>query len=357
MNRRGPGIFHAKTRALKVMLCFCLLGLGRFAFSDELVEMKKGKLAFSIRVPYETRDGFRAITNTLEKGRGLRKWWEFYQYDICTMNPDGSNLRKLTNNGLSRRPRWSHNRGMIAYISGVGSHQSLMVMGANGGNSKELIKKQYNIHQFQWSPAGDAILVAVEIDRAKDRLENWVVGIDGEGIQRWRSARFSKGWIRWDLDGKKVREPRNRFIDAIPDDVSWPKWSPSREYLTFITNGVLAIADVEASSTTGLWVLQRNGVPCEQIEEWSPDGKQVLFYLHSEICVATVERGKFTSYRNLSRFRGRDATWAPGGKQVAFIGKDQGGRRTSEIFTVDVLSGELEQMTHTNFDYFDLHWR
>lgn len=351
------GIHGTKTDVLQMTFCLCFLAIASFAFSDEIGGLNEGGLVFSIRKPYTSRDGFRAVTGTLEKGRGLQKWWEFYQYDICTMNPDGSGFRQLTNDGLSRRPRWSHDRGRIAYISGVGIHQSLMIMGADGGNSTELVKKQYHIHQFWWSPAGDAILVVVEIDRAKDRLENWVVSVDGERTQRWRSGRFAKGWIRWNPDGKKVKEPRNRFIDAMPDDVSWPQWSPSREYLAFITNGVLATADVEASSGTGLWVLQRNEVPCERIEEWSPDGKQVLFYLGGEICVATVERGKFTSYQNLSRFKGRDATWSPDGKQIAFIGQDQGRRRTSEIFTIDVTSGEMRQMTHTNFDNFDLHWR
>ena len=68
-------------------------------------------------------------------------------------------------------------------------------------------------------------------------------------------------------------------------------------------------------------------------------------------------RDDFKNYLNLSLYPGREATWSPDGSQVAFIGKDSDGRRTSEIFILDVGTGKMEQMTSTTYDYFDLHWR
>ena len=44
-----------------------------------------------------------------------------------------------------------------------------------GRENKRLIKRQYDIHDFWWSPLSHALLVVVEIDRPKDRLENWEV--------------------------------------------------------------------------------------------------------------------------------------------------------------------------------------
>ena len=61
-----------------------------------------GKLVFAIRKPFLHRDGFRAETGTLEKGRSTTKWWEFYQYDIGIMSPSGTDFRQLTDDGLSR---------------------------------------------------------------------------------------------------------------------------------------------------------------------------------------------------------------------------------------------------------------
>ena len=316
-----------------------------------------GKLVFSIRKPLEHRDGFRAATRTLEKGRGTDKWWEFYAYNVYSMHPDGTDFRQLTDDGFSRRPQWSPNREHIAYISGVDGAESLYVMREDGTENKQLVKRQHRIHDFWWSPLSEGILVVVEIDRARDPLENWVVTIDGESTKRWRTRQWAEGWLHWDAKGEKVKEPKKKLSEALPEGISWPEWSPDRKWIAFRTDGFLALAEPEVVGMTGSWFSQKDEPPCQRIEEWSPDGKQILFYTSGEICVATVEKGRFKSYRNLSRYKGRDATWRPDGSQVAFIGGDQGGRRTSEIFVLDVETGKMQQITSTSYDYFDLHWR
>ena len=315
------------------------------------------RLVFAVRKPFLHRDGFRAATGTLEKGRGTTKWWEFYQFDICTMNPDGTDFRQLTDDGLSRRPRWSPDGTLIAYISGVDEAEALYVMEADGAEKVRLVKKQYRIHDFRWSPRGGALLVVVEIDRPKDRLENWVVTVDGKSTKRWRTRRWAEGWFHWDVEGEEIKEPKNKLIEALPKGVKWPEWSPDRKWIAFTTEGFLALAQQEVVGTTGLWFLQRDEPPCQRIERWSPDGTKILFYASGEICVATVENGKFKSYQNLSLYRGRDATWSPDGGQVGFIGRDRGGRRTSEIFIMDVETGAMTQITSTSYDFYNLHWR
>ena len=71
-------------------------------------------------------------------------------------------------------------RERIAYISGIERSKSLYVMSADGTEKKQLIKREYDIHDFWWSPTSNALLVVVEIDRPKDRLENWEVTIEGK---------------------------------------------------------------------------------------------------------------------------------------------------------------------------------
>ena len=334
-----------------VLILFVMVSVAASA-ADEA-----GKLVFAIRKPSEHRDGFRAATRTLEKGRGTTKWWEFYEYNICTMHPNGTDFRRLTDDGFSRRPRWSPDREHIAYISGVDGAESLYVMRGNGTENERLVKRQHRIHDFWWSPLSQAILVVIQIDRARDRFENWVVTIDGESTKRWRTRQWAEGWLHWDKKGERVKEPKNRLIEALPEGVSWPEWSPDRKWIAFRTDGFLALAEPEVVGMVGSWFLQKDEPPCQKIEEWSPDGKQILFYTSGEICIATVEKGRFKGYRNLSRYRGRDATWRPDGSQVAFIGGDTGGRQTSEIFVLDVETGKMAQITSTSYDYFDLHWR
>ena len=316
-----------------------------------------GRFVFTFRKPHLHRDGFRAATGTVEKGRGTKKWWEFYQYDIGILSASGTNFRQLTDDGLSRRPRWSPDGTLIAYISGVDEAEALYVMNADGAEKARLVKKQFRIHDFRWSPRSDAILVVVEIDRPKDRLENWVVTVDGKSTKRWRTRRWAEGWFHWDAEGEKIIEPKNKLLEALPQGVRWPEWSPDRRWIAFTTDGFLALAQPEVVGTTGLWFLQRDEPPCQRIERWSPDGRQILFYTAGDICIATVEDGKFKDYQNLSLYRGRDATWSPDGSHVRFIGGDRGGRRTSEIFILDVETGAMTQITSTSYDFYNLHWR
>ncbi len=333
-----------------------VIGAFIFIFTAIVPVFAADKLVFAIREPFQQEDGFRATTRTLEKGRSTKKWWEFYQYNIGTMKPDGTDFRRLTEDGVSRKPRLSPDGERIAYISGMDEAKSLYVMWADGTEKKRLLKKQFAIHDIRWSPLSNAILVVLEIDRVKERLENWVVTVDGK-IERWRTKQWAEGWLHWDPKGEKVKEPHRRLLEVLPNGTRWPKWSPDAKWIAFTTEGHLALAAPEIVSMGRRWFLQRNEPPCENIEEWSPDGTQLLFYTSGEICVATIENGKFKSYLNLSLYRGRDATWSPDGSQIAFIGSDSNGRRTSEIFILDVETGKMQQITSTTHDYFELHWR
>lgn len=316
----------------------------------------RGKLVFAIKEPLQNEDGFRATTDTLEKGRGTSDWWEFHQYDIGIMNPDGTNFKRLTDDGLSRKPRLSPDGELIAYISGINGEKSLYMMWTEGTEKRQMLKKMYNIHDFWWSQTSHAVLVVVEIDRPKDRLENWEVLVNGD-VRKWRTRYWAEGWLHWDAKGEKVKEPNRRVLEVLPEGIQWPEWSPDKKWIAFMTEGVLALAEPSVVSMGRSWFLQLNEPPCTYIEEWSPNGKQVLFYTNGDICVANVEKGKFESYRNLSLYKGHSATWSPDGSQIAFVGADKNGRRTSEIFVVDVEIGSMQQITSTTHDFYDLHWQ
>ena len=57
------------------------------------------------------------------------------------MNPDGTDFRRLTDDGLSRNPRWSPDTERIAYISGVDGAKSLYVMWADGTKKSDSSKE------------------------------------------------------------------------------------------------------------------------------------------------------------------------------------------------------------------------
>ena len=194
-----------------------------------------------------------------------KKWWEFYQYNICTMHPDGTDFRRLTDDAVSRSPRWSPDGERIAYISGLDNAKSLYVMWADGTKKKRLIKKQYAIHDFWWSPLSHALLVVVEIDRPNDRLENWEVTVDGK-IKRWRSEQWAMGWLHWDVKGERVKEPKRRVLEVLPKGTKWPEWSPDRKWIAFTTEGLLALAEPDVVNMSRKWFLQHDEPSCGKLK-------------------------------------------------------------------------------------------
>ena len=322
-----------------------------------LAQSDDGKLVFSARKPLKTLDGFRAASGLLQRGRGEpANWWQFFAYNIYTLSPDGTGLQQLTDDGMSRKPRWSPDGRWIAYISGPENSQSLNVMDAGGDQKTELLEREFRIHDFWWSPSSHAILAAVETDRAVDPMENWVVTIDGESKQRRRMSAWAKGWFYWDAEGREVKEPSVKLIDALPEGVNWPKWSPDRRHIAFVTDRGLSLAEVETTSVTGTWYSQRDEPPCDVVEEWFSDGTRILFYAAGDVCIATVAAGRIDEVMNLSMSSGRHATWSPDGAQVAFVSRPSG-NKNFEIFVVKIETGDVTQVTYTNYDHFDLHWR
>lgn len=324
------------------------------AFSE--VVFAQGKLVFTMKEPLQTEAGFRGTVGRLEPKQNTDYWWDFYQYSICSMNPDGTDLKRLTTDGTSRRPRMSPDGERIAFISGYTGKISFNIMWTDGSENERYIKNVHFIHDFWWSPKSNAVLVVVEIDRDKDRFENWEVSVTGK-IKRWRSERFAKGWLHWDETGDKVITPHNRLLEVLPEGISWPKWSPDGKWIAFTFDRHLALAEPDVISFGRRWSLQNGEPPCDGVVEWSPDGKKILFYVRGEICIAFVNKGRFMGFRNMSLYRGRDATWSPDGQHIAFIGANTSGRRTNEIFIIDGKTRAMHQITSGLNDYYDLHWR
>jgi len=300
-------------------------------------------------------DGFRESVGMRGQRKQRKAWWETSIYNIYTLNPDGTGLTRLTEDGMSMRPKWSKDGRLIAYVSGAGSSQDLCVMNEDGSEKKELLKNQIKINDFWWSPDSSAILVSVET-RIQDKPEGYVVHVDGNHKERLGHPQWTKGWNHWDTYQAKLLNPHPRLLSALPQKVSWPKWSPDNRYIAFITEGGLAIANVEAVSTTGKWFLQRNEPPCDKIEEWSNDGKKVLFYANRYICSVEVEEDKLTNMTNLSMVHGWDATWNSDGTRIAFVSR-QAGRSNSDVYVMDADGSNQIRITYTNYNHMHLDWR
>ena len=157
-----------------------------------------------------------------------------------------------------------------------------------------------------------------------------------------------------------MKQPKTKLVEALSGSAaSWPKWSPDRRYIAFVsTRRRVSLAEVETVGATGQWFRRKDEPPCIEIEEWSPDGKRILFWVWNHICIATVSKGKIEAVVRLAPGNNWDATWSPDGNHVAFVripaGDDD---KNQEIFVIGIEDSQAVQLTYTNYSHFDLDWR
>lgn len=287
-------------------------------------------------------------------------WWQLYASNICSLNPDGTDFKQLTDDGISRSPKWSLDGKLIAYISGIGEDENLYVMQEDGSQKRVLLERQIEIKDFWWSPDSYAILVAVNTKKITDPMENWMVSIDGESKKRLGYSKWATGWNHWHASKAEIVNPNLKLISSLPKGADWPEWTPDGKYIAFITRldgeRRVAVAEVEGVISLRQWFSQLAEPPCDKIFEWTLDGKKILFSAASRICSAELRKGKLENFINLSGAYGNDATWNPDGSRVAFV-KGEPGRNNTEIYIVDADGSNSMRITNTNYNHGELDWK
>ena len=307
-----------------------------------------GKIVFT-KSEY-TREGFE---QAMSKQRGSKQgWWELYRRDICTINPDGTGLAQLTEDGISYRPDRSPVGQNIAFLSGPPPMVSLYIMGADGSNKQEYISSQRDIYDFDWSPDGTAILASVEV-RDSRIPETWIVPVgSGDSVKRMGSNKWALGWNHWAVAGAEVLNPDRRLIDALPEGVAWPEWSPDNKYLAFIHEGTLAIADLAIVGMPEDWRTSKLEPPCDRMGDWTRDGSKIMFFIRGNVCSINFDG---TGVVNLSMTGANDARWNSDGSQVVYTATD-GRKQNTEIFIMNADGSGHTQITNTNYFHMDVDW-
>jgi len=320
------------------------------AYATTFVQASEGKIVFT--KSELTRDGFREII--LKGIFSERIWWTFYRRSICTINPDGTGFKQLTNGGIDYHPQWSPDGEKIAFYSGTPQKLSLHVMNSDGSNRIALVNDLYDIHDFKWSPDGNKILVYVKTGSSVQTDETWVVtvaekpSVEYLGLRKW-----DRGWYHWASEGAVVLEPDRRLVDALPKQVEWPEWSPDKRYLAFIYDKKISLADTKVVGKPDRW---RQGVfdpPCNRLIKWSPDGSKFLFLGGDYVSSINFDGSGIS---NLSMSKATFACWSPDGKYVAYTATD-GRKENTEIFIMKADGTQHVQLTNSNYFHMDVDWR
>ena len=281
--------------------------------SDAMIAPKAGKVAFA-----SNRDG---------------------NWDIWTMNPDGSDPVNLTRDLASDlHPAWSPTGEQILFVSfrEEGKESSLYLMDAEGNNIRKVLDNWYSRSPATWSPDGKRIA----------SVRDGVLYI-----------------IR--LDDKSVVPVAETGFGSVGD----PAWSPDGTEIAFIylwrkQGYELRLLDVQTLKQKVV-LAQLETYPYKSYPTWSPNGNQIAFVLHkfrtiSDFIDAANWQDEETIYvinrdgsnlRQLVSEKGPDAlhpTWSPHGNEIIYhqgihlpeIGDIR------QLFKINVDSGRKTQLTH-----------
>lgn len=229
-------------------------------------------------------------------------------FEIFTMNRDGSGLTQLTENAaLDFDPEWSPDGERIAFQSDRDFFSDIFVMNADGTEETQVTDNRAFDRGATFSPDGERIafdsnLDAGEgVDNPDGDFEIFAVGVDGAGLTQLTKNGARDQQPDWSPDGKKIAFVSNRdFRPGIytmkadgarqrkrsrgPAVVfQSPSWSPDGERIAFVSDqdGPTNIYAMDADGK-GQVRLTDNGVPTDSGPVFSPSGKKIAFHTNRD---------------------------------------------------------------------------
>lgn len=230
-------------------------------------------------------------------------------FEIYTIKPDGSNLRRLTHNDIGdSEMSWSPDGTKMAFNSNRSGEGAIYIMNTDGTDPIYLSGTTRS-NAPAWSPDGTKIAYEGRIDGNRDIF---VINIDGIG--------------------------KTRLTDHPANDFR-PSWSPDASKITFTSkrDGTYDIFVMNADGTDKVAVVA--SAAHETNPTWSPDGSKIL-YVMIDVNPDGKEEGKGLFILNLdsgeqiqiTQKSEREARWSPDGSRIVFLADTPDG---SALFIVD----------------------
>lgn len=222
----------------------------------------------------------------------------FGQFDIFSVKPDGTDLRRLTNHSATdAHAAWSPDGRRIAFTSNRDGNYDLYVMDADGGNLRRLTNDARYDGEANWSPDGSQIVF--HSDRG-DQFggDLYILGVDNGELIEITNNQVPEYGPEWSPDGHSIVfvEVRERHVLCIMDrnannrrcitpnlySATQPSWSPDGATITFTCRtSVLMEPEVCLVNPDGSNFRMLAEDPAADHEAaWSPDGARIAF--HSE---------------------------------------------------------------------------
>ncbi len=245
--------------------------------------------------------------------------------DIYTMNPDGTNVKRVTHNGAgNQKPSWSPDGTKIVCTSQpqTGNDDLYIYDASTGAVVKRLTNNAAHEDDPTWSRATNKI--AFEQD-AHNNWDIYTIKPDGTGLKRLTSDPAIDGSPAWSPDGSKIAFASHR--------------SPG---------GGIFLMNADGSSQTRL------PLPAHSYGSlrWSPDGQQITCAVDLGDSASTVEIYVVspigTGLKRLTNNSVEDAfpVFSPDSTKIAF--DRQVSAHNREIYVMNASDGAILKRVTTN---------
>jgi Tol biopolymer transport system component len=270
---------------------------------------------------------------------------------IYVKRPDGTGRRQITNTlGDNTDPVWSPDGSRLAFTSTRDGTPELYVMSFDGGSVRRLTNDPGTEGIPVWSPDGSK-LAFTRAASANAKPAIFVVNADGTNTVNvsMDTTRFNLS-PDWSPDGTRLvyaaqqfsccqnGESELRIVNAdgtgrktivstiftTPNYKTNPRWSPNGTRIAFINVVTVALINVDGTQETNL-----PGTAYGLLDDWSPDGKELLLNLGSDIQVFDIAANSLRNVTNngTSSFEFSES-WSPDGSKILF-------NRSGEIFSIN----------------------
>jgi dipeptidyl aminopeptidase/acylaminoacyl peptidase len=209
--------------------------------------------------------------------------------EIYTMNPDGSDIVRITDHpAKDAEPKWSPDGQQIAFKSARDGNNEIYIMDVNGKSVLNLTHNPASDEDCSWSPDSQQLCFCSNRD---GNFEIYKMRSNGEDLTRLTSHStkdLSPCWspcgklivfISWreEPDGIYIMNADGTDVKRLPVTGGNPRWSPDGKKIIFhhTTDGNMDIWSIKEDGT-GLNRLT-DDVASEGLPSYSPDGSQIAF--------------------------------------------------------------------------------
>ena len=275
---------------------------------------------FDDREPHWSGDGTRIAFSSDRSGN----------YDVWVLTLSTGGLRQVTKNPANEyAPAWSPDGRQIAYVSDREGERGIYTVPAGDTGSERAVRTLAGaLSGPSWRPDG-RIIAFNAIVGAKSSLivDAHDVADAGEDVFPFRSQWISPSELLYTADGKIKRRPAAggaaRTIE-FSAEIAFERAAFAPKRRDFAKAGAQPVRGIVHPAI-------------------SPDGKQVAFTALGDLWIMPV--GGAARRLTNDAYRDRHPRWSPDGARILFYSNRSG---RYELWTIDVATGGLQQLTKTD---------